>query len=69
MTSPIKCNTPYAWCLAKKITVFIGIVLLLEMLYFLKTASSSLEITMLCIFVFALISNMPIFYKLYKTSE
>jgi hypothetical protein len=59
----------YAWLVAKRIAVLIGILLLLEYAYFVNTASSSFEVTLICIFIFALISNIPILYSLYKDSD
>lgn len=62
-------ETPRAWLFAKRITVLIGVILLLEMMYFVATASSSLEITVICIVLFAMIGNIPILYNLYKSTD
>ena len=60
---------PHAWSVAKRIIVLIGVLLLLEYMYFVHTASSSFEVTLICIFIFTLISNIPILYTLYKNTE
>ncbi|MFD2160796.1 hypothetical protein ACFSJU_00185 [Paradesertivirga mongoliensis] len=62
-------ETPRAWLFAKRITALIGVILLLEMMYFVATASSSLEITVICIVLFAMIGNIPILYNLYKSTD
>jgi len=72
-----KTDTPYqqnfgtlrAWLVAKRIAVLIGVLLLLEYMYFVNTANSSFEVTVICIFIFTLISNIPILYSLYKNTD
>jgi hypothetical protein len=54
------------WSVIKYLTAFIGLLLLLEFAYFLYTAHSSVEITLICIFIFSVITNIPIFYSMYK---
>ena len=68
---PYKGNykTFYAWIVAKWIILLIGVLLIFEFLYFVNTANSSFEITVICIFLFALISNIPILYSLYKKTD
>ncbi|MGV3508630.1 MAG: hypothetical protein ACO1N7_05015 [Sphingobacteriaceae bacterium] len=58
-----------AWNMAKTMTVITGILLLLEFTYFAYTTSSSFEITLICIFIFGLLANIPLFYSLYKSSK
>ena len=58
-----------AWNMAKTMTVIIGILLLLEFTYFAYTTNSSFEITVICIFIFGLLANIPLFYSLYKNSK
>jgi hypothetical protein len=60
---------PHAWSVAKRMIVFIAVLLLLEYVYFVHTASSSFEVTLICIFIFTLISNIPILYTLYKNTK
>lgn len=65
----LKYNKHDAWSLAKRITIFIGIILLIEFMYFIQTATSLFEITIICIFIFAMLGNMPLFHSLYKRME
>ncbi|MEJ6980565.1 hypothetical protein WG906_08905 [Pedobacter sp. P351] len=62
-------KTLYAWIVAKWVVLLIAILLVFEFLYFVNTANSSLEITIICIFLFALISNIPILYSFYKKTD
>ncbi|HEY0053878.1 MAG TPA: hypothetical protein VGB63_00860 [Pedobacter sp.] len=58
-----------AWVLAKKFAALIGILLFMELIYFMLTANSSLEIAVICIIAFSLVINIPTIYHFYKTSE
>ncbi len=62
-------QTLLAWVLAKKFAASIGILLFLELVYFMLTANSPLEITVICIIAFSLVINVPTIYHFYKTSE
>lgn len=62
-------GTLHAWLVAKRIAVLIGVLLLLEYIYFVDTASSSVEVTLICILIFTFISNIPILYSLYRNTD
>jgi hypothetical protein len=58
-----------AWVLAKKAAVFIGVLIFIELIYFLLTASSAIEITVISIVAFSFLINIPVFRHFYNTLD